>query len=519
MIENVVYRSRRASTQFRQNRSRLEWLLLFRGILFLSLSLGAIILRSDPEVRFLGWFVYLAGVAAILFRPRWGIYLMLFFALVGDSVLLPWYPFVKNFSSYESIFYLSSALIINPLESYLILTFLSWLIRDAFLRRLHFYKGDLFIPAAVFLVFITFGLIYGIWKGGNVTIALWEVRPFYYLFGMIILSTNLFTKREHYSNLFIWAAAALIIESFVGTYYFFVVLNGSLAGIEEITEHSAAIHINTVFVLIMSAWIYRGSLVKRFALLPWLPFLIITYFAAHRRAAFVSLAVAVILFAILLFFENRKVFWFLVPTVAVISGLYLVAFWNNTGSLGTPAQALKSVVAPTSATIRNQSSNIYRVLENINTSFTIHQHAITGIGFGNKFYLLVPLPDISFFEWWNYLPHNSIIYIWVKSGFGGFMAMLYFIGISILTGTRVVMRVQDREIKILLITGLIYIIMHFLYAYVDISWDAQSMLYIGAVLGILNSAENILSLPDAPAKKQFPWQPEPTSQPGLLPLR
>ena len=40
---------------------------------------------------------------------------------------------------------------------------------------------------------------------------------------------------------------------------------------------------------------------------------------------------------------------------------------------------------------------------------------------------------------------------------------------------------------------------------------------MGAVIGMLNSAEYVLSLPDIPKKKRYPWQPDPVALPGLLP--
>jgi hypothetical protein len=43
------------------------------------------------------------------------------------------------------------------------------------------------------------------------------------------------------------------------------------------------------------------------------------------------------------------------------------------------------------------------------------------------------------------------------------------------------------------LTAVLYLLMHFTYAYVDMSWDSQSMVYIGAMMGIINCTERILS--------------------------
>ena len=53
---------------------------------------------------------------AAFLRPTFGIYLIVFFTMVGDFVTMPWWPFTKNMSSRESIFFVNDQLILNPLE-------------------------------------------------------------------------------------------------------------------------------------------------------------------------------------------------------------------------------------------------------------------------------------------------------------------------------------------------------------------------------------------------------------------
>ena len=55
-----------------------------------------------------------------------------------DQILLPAYPFIKNFTSAESLFYVENrGLIFSPLETYLVLTLLSWLVRVPHLYDMH----------------------------------------------------------------------------------------------------------------------------------------------------------------------------------------------------------------------------------------------------------------------------------------------------------------------------------------------------------------------------------------------
>jgi O-antigen ligase len=249
-----------------------------------------------------------------------------------------------------------------------------------------------------------------------------------------------------------------------------------------------------------------------------LPPVLLTIVAAQRRSGFVALLIAFLLLTIILFIERRTAFWLLVPPAAVLGLAYIGIFWNSSSPIGGPAQAVKSVIAEDQADAHDRSSNDYRKIENYNSRFTIRQEPLTGVGFGNKFYVVIPLPDISFFIWWEYMPHNSVIYIWIKSGIGGFMALLMLVGQSIVIGIRATMRVTNPHLKAISLTATLFIVIHFIYAYVDISWEAQGMILLGIMLGILNCIESVVTADSPTLKRRWPWQPEPHKPAPLRPL-
>jgi hypothetical protein len=508
----------RFSVQGQARRTSLVWLLWFLASLGLAGFLGLAMLYLGPKPAWIGWLVFFCGAVAILFRPRYGVYLVLFLGLVGDGLLTSWYPFTKNFSSAESIFYLHNSLIISPLEVYLGLTFVSWLGRAVVRRQYKFYTGPLFWPVMVFVVFICFGLVYGLGTGGNANIGLWESRPIFYLPLMLVLVSNLITTRQHLSHLMWFIMVSLFIEGISGNIYFFNVLHGDLESVDTITEHSAAIHMNTLFVFAMAAWLYKASPAKRFILPAMIPVVLLTYLATQRRAAFVSLIIAMAFIALILFIENRRVFWLIVPPLMVGFALYTLAFWNSASPLGLPAQAVKSVVSQTEASQEDLLSNLYRYIENINSNFTIHVAPLTGVGFGKKFYIIASMPDISMFEWWEYITHNSIIWIWMKTGIGGFISVIYMIGLVVLLGGLAVWRMPGGDMSAIALTAVLYIVMHFVYAYVDMSWDIQSMVYVGAMMGVINVIEHIVTQPTPLPAKRWPWQPDAKPMPTLKPV-
>jgi hypothetical protein len=467
------------------------WRFWFFALVGVSLAIGLYMYRSGPSISIIAGIIYLLGVGIILLNPRYGLYLVLFLTLVGDFRLLPWYPFTKNFSSPESLLFIHDAIIVSPLETYLILIFVSWAGRRIIQRKLLFHKGILFWPTVTFTVFITFGLIWGLLKGGNFNIALWESRAIFYMPLVLLLTTNLLKTSRHINAIIWFATIALFLESLFGNYHYFFNLNRNLSSVDRIAGHSAAIHLNTYFIFLLSVWVFRASHIKRLTLPIMLPFFLITFIVMQRRAGFITLALAIVLLIIILFQENRRLFYAITPILVIGLAVYLGIYWNRSGALGLPAQAVKSIFFTDQANAKDQASNYYRILENTNIRFTIHQSPLTGIGFGNKFYRIVKMPDISHFVFHEYITHNSIVWIWMKSGFGGFFSMIFLVGLSIITGLRSLHRQFDPNMKAIMLTATLYIVMHFVYGYVDMSWDIESMVYIGVMMGLINIHEYI----------------------------
>jgi O-antigen ligase len=487
------------------------------GILSILTAAIAITLSSgQPGPAVIAWVLFLFGAAAILYRPRFGLYQILFYSLLADTGLMFWFPFTKNFSSRESLMFVSDAIIFSPLEVFIVLTFAAWMIHRVALNRLRFFYGQLFIPAVAFFFFSVLGLAYGLYTSGNLTIALWEFRPIAYLAALIILSSNLLEYREHAIRLFWVAMAALIVEGIIGTLVLFVTLKGSLAGVASLTQHAVAIHINSALIFAMALWIYRTPPRQRMVMLAALPVLLITYFATQRRAGFLSLGIALLALSVILLVQNYRLFLRIVPPMILLGTLYLAVFWNQQGILAHPAEAVKSIMAPEQASFASQSSNFYRWLENANISYTIHQNPLTGVGFGQTFLVIYPMADISFFDWWQYLAHNSILWIWLKTGLFGFLAMLFLVGSALAISAQVLMRLPRDEISAVMAAASLYLLMHFIYAYADISWDTRSMVYVGSVIGMVNCMPRIVGkrLPLTP--KRWPWQPDP--EPETLPV-
>ncbi len=499
MLDLIVPRYADVATVARRNERR--WWALFLAVCATT-GLVMFWLRRQmmPETA-LALLVFIALLIAIALQPRIGVYAILGLTLFGDRSLHPWYPFTKNLSSPESVMYLSDSFSFSPLELTIVWTLVMWFARAANERRLRIHFGPLFWPATVFLVFNAIGLIYGLANGGNRVIALWEVRAIFYLPLMLFLTGNLIETRSQLNTLVWVATLALFAKGVAGVWYVHDVLKWELEGVERIAEHAMSIHFNFFFVLLIAAWLYRDSATRRFTMILMAPYVLFSLIANFRRAGFLTLGIAIGLIVLLLYIENRRLFYLIAPTSALALVAYLVVFWNNQGPLGILARAVRSVIGQPSA--RDAASNIYRDLENINIMFTIRTSPLTGIGFGNKFYMLVPMPDISFFEWWEYITHNSIMWVWMKIGVIGFYSLMLLLALTMVYGARMVRLMPRGQLRGFALAATLYIFTHFVYAYVDMSWEGGSMVFVGTMMGVINALPQIAAGQSAPER---PWR-------------
>ncbi|MEM9773084.1 MAG: O-antigen ligase family protein [Chloroflexota bacterium] len=464
-----------------------RYVTIWRNIAYVIIAGGigtAIMLSTTVEWPALAWALFVIALTAIFYEPRYGLYAIMFFGLVGDITVSSYLPFDKNLSSAESIFYLHDSAAISPVEIMFGLTAVSWILRLTMRRELYKIKyGGIFWVLLIFLGFMSISLVYGVLRRGDIFIAQFEYRPFVYIFVMYVLTRNLINNPKQINILFWCVMSALFIE---GVLAYIFIATQVFEYRDDLTEHSASIHYNTMYIMWIASWVVRnGSWYKRLYLLALFPPVLFSYIRSDRRSAMLAVIIAAGLCCLYLIQERNLLFKIMLPTGIILGILYVGAFWNNNSTLGKPVQAVKSVVAPGEVNEKDQASNYYRYLENTNTHFTITQAPLLGVGLGNRFLRIVEMPDISFFIFWEYITHNSVLWIWMQAGVFGFMSMIYLVGIGIMKGARVAWNLPSSEIKVFAMVCATYLVMHFIYAYVDISWTSQSMLYIGTSLGLI----------------------------------
>jgi hypothetical protein len=232
------------------------------------------------------------------------------------------------------------------------------------------------------------------------------------------------------------------------------------------------------------------------------------YLLSQRRAAFVALTAGLAVVGVVLHGTNRRAFWKVVPVVLIVGTVYCAAFWHDeTSTTGFPAQAVKSVISPSNVSERNQGSDLYRIVEKQDIQATIRSSPILGIGFGHPFLRPYPLPQIAPFLLEPYMPHNAILWIWMKAGIGGFVAMVYLFGVAMHTGGREVLRAGRGDYAATLFTAVAFVVMYCVFAYVDIAWDPQNMVLLALAMAQIGSAARLADVgnaqPAAPSDRKL----------------
>src|SRR5207302_882028 len=116
--------------------------------------------------------------------------------------------------------------------------------------------------------------------------------------------------------------------------------------------------------------------------------------------------------------------------------------WNSAGTLGQPARTVRSLVAPQG---RDLESNQYRVLEDANLGLNIRHSVPFGQGFGVPIDYAIPIVDISSIDSLiKFVPHDGILYIWMRLGFLGAIAFWVLIGTAFIAAGSLVRSMDHR---------------------------------------------------------------------------
>ena len=386
-----------------------------------------------------------------------------------------------------------SGIIISPLEALLLVSLLAWLVQGIAGQGLQFRGGRSGRLALLFALALAMGMVRGRISGGDSYIGFWELRPLLPIVVCYLLATNLIRTRSHVRLVIAFLMVGASVFAIEGAYR-----RVALIGFEQITgamegwySHEGAVFLGSLIALVIAQQVFGAPLWQRLLGLPIVPIAVFTTLATERRAAQVSLIMAVLAVFIVLAVAHRKAFFMIAIPVMLAGAIYLPIFWNASGILAQPARAIRSISDPDP---RDAASNLSRELEKFNIRATIRSYPILGVGFGQPFLQVVPIPDISFFPFWNFEPHHNLFWIWFKTGILGYLAFWMLIGTSLMRAAHLAKTLPDAELKVaaLLVIGGIVATLTFCYVDLGLTMGRVTIL-LGTLFGLVAVLDQIPS--------------------------
>ena len=467
-----------------------------------ALALGQSVQRIGPGAVVVP--VVVAALAAIVWKPKVGLLVALILVLLfemtsPDPLMLPGRYFNYGLQSSLGI----SGFIASPLELLLLLTLAVWFVKGLVQHKLNYRGGDLGWPTALFFGSLVVGLLRG-WAGaGDMYTAFWEVRSLLYLGVCYMLAANLTRTRRDVGVLVMVLLVANGIYAFEGAIrYVFMIRTDWLGVAPEFNyAHEVVIFLALVILQAIVQVVVRGSRWRLVFGLLAAPLALFTLFASGRRAGSIALAIAFVMIALPWLVRHRKAFLLILVPGLIGAAIYLPIFWNNTGFIGQPARAVRSLIEPDA---RDASSNEYRDQELVNVRETIRSDPFFGVGFGREFLFVVPLADLSWWPFWKFQPHHNVLWVWLKVGAPGFTVfLLLMLGALALASSRA-LTLKDPTLITFAYLGIASVVTSLVFCYVDLGLtNGRVTAFLGTVLGVLAVLRRI-EADDPPAAVEVP---------------
>lgn len=330
------------------------------------------------------------------------------------------------------------------------------------------------------------GVAVGLSRGGDQNIAYHEMRGL--IFGAVVFFVALRLGKDAAKPAiatFIAASGALAVIAIIR--YESFLANGKMTS-EVAFAHETPVFLSIGVVLSLALAVREERGWKRVLLLMFVLLLGAAIIATSRRAGTLVLLTGVLTLAGMTFRHRPTLVISLGVIGLVVGGAYLGAYWNKTdGATAQPARAIRSQFAPSA---RDESSDTYRVTEMFNVSQTIRLNRLLGVGFGRPFAQFQPLPNLTaFWPLQQYIPHQNVMWLWLKLGILGISAVLAFVVIALRRAINGATHLPLRDPDWLVATlAAATILMYLAYATVDIAFaSTRSIAPLAAALALAAS--------------------------------
>lgn len=397
--------------------------------------------------------------------------------------------FFSNLKEIDYIPYFHSGMY-SPAELHLAFLTISLALYSILKLNIKFKPIPAVLPYLGFFGAMFFSIAFGLYRGGDFLVSLWEVRALFYLALIIIVVSQVVSTKEQIKNLVWIFIAGSAFKAFQGVLRF-VEMGFTTGGFEVLTNHEDAVFIVTIILLLIGFIIYGVRNNQRKLIILLLPIILLGFYVAQRRASYASLIVS--LGIILVILDSSRRISFLKYFVPIAIGLFIYGaiFWNSNSTIARPVQLIKSGVEKPDieANAADYYSNLYREIENYNLARTVVNNPLTGIGFGNKYEQPISLVNIRF-PLKDYIPHNQILWVFVKMGMIGFFAFWFYFNSVAAKANQLFHRINDPYLKAVMLMITLSVINQMVVSFFDLQLTYyRNMLYLGCLIGMIPAIE------------------------------
>ncbi|MEX0801655.1 MAG: O-antigen ligase family protein [Dehalococcoidia bacterium] len=462
--------------------------LLLVGTLGLCLTLVGV-----AGIFLLGWITVVIVLAVavsswLIAKPRQGFYAILAAVLVveGGSGLGFVRPLTFIYTGIDQLTGFGPPFAL--LDGAIILTALG-LVRQAKKVRQALRFGEFFWPLTLLILALLFSWARGVNSGGDLTIGFHELRALFYVPLIYFIALNLMRDRRHLKELAVVVVVSILAVALgaISTH-----LSVVRPGTTETLDVVFLAHENALFagvlVIMALASVFWGKEFKLRALFAAIGvFTLIALLVMKRRLGILALDAGVLILGLAMIKHNWKLSVVVLPILIVIGAVYVAAYWDATGGVGQGARSFRTAVGEEPNTNEDRSSDDYRDLETANVEANIHYQPFWGLGFGHEYTFVQELPDLTdFWPFQRYIPHNTVLWTWMKGGVFSFVLMLTLFGYAMIRSMRLLRRPMDPLLRAWAVTAAASVPMVFLFAWGDLGFTVvRTMMIFGLCLGLI----------------------------------
>jgi len=428
--------------------------------------------------------VYIALISACLFE--------LFPSPHADEFTGKTFFFLNINSIFQSKGMSMEGIPISIFEVILVTAGISSLTQAIFGKRVGLRLGMSFPALATYLLMVGLNYARGWADGSDYHIMLQEVRAQVYLAITYLMALNMVEDRRDIGRVFWFSALCIGFKGILYTYRRYITLGNGPISDQGVGSHEEAFFFNCFVLLLLALWLgqHQRRLIKWMWLL--LPTTLLGFLATNRRAgtAGIIVAVPVIILAAYRALPERRRFAAIVGIAMLTAGpIYYQIFKNSPSQIAQPARAIRSHFEPDE---RDSGSNAYRDAENANIMATVKESLPTtlfGFGYGKPFLKVAKMVDIgNLYDKWDILPHNQILWIWMRTGFVGLLSFFALIATGIFACSEILRRREsdDRDIRTLAMWGMGVLVMLVVFGLLDLQIsNYRNMIFVGMLLGLI----------------------------------